>query len=169
MIAPEQWRVFRNSEYEISDQGRFRKKTKNGYKYIEGCPDKGESRVRVYFKGKKYQISRLVWETFKGEIPSDCNVTHENGLYRDNSLYNLRLINKDQHRKIIKKHQQPVADLKNRVIYKSLRDAEKKLKVRRRWISLCCRGLRKGTSIDVAWWDRENRRAYRGEFRCTDC
>ena len=123
------------------------------------------NKIFSFNKGKKYQISRLVWEAFKGEIPSDCNVTHKNGLYRDNSLYNLRLIKKDQHKKIIKKHQQPVADLKNRVIYKSLREAERKLKVRRRWISLCCRGLRKGTSINVAWWDRENRRAYRGEFR----
>lgn len=41
---------------------------------------------------KQLMVHRLVWETFKGEIPEDMQIDHKNNNRKDNSISNLQLV-----------------------------------------------------------------------------
>ena len=57
---------------------------------------KGYYQVRLfngeYQKGKLYYIHRLVWETFKGEIPNGYEIDHMDANTFNNNIENLQLL-----------------------------------------------------------------------------
>lgn len=52
--------------------------------------------VQVYFKGKCYQRSRLVWEMHHGVVPEGFNVDHINAVKYDDRIENLQLLTQSQ-------------------------------------------------------------------------
>ena len=63
---------------------KFNYNNNNGYCRVELCDNNK--------KRKKFFIHRLVYETFKGQIPVKLQVDHVNGIRDDNRLINLRLL-----------------------------------------------------------------------------
>ena len=53
--------------------------------------NKGYMRLRTAYKST-YYVHRLVWETFKGEIPEGLQIDHINNDRTDNRLKNLQLV-----------------------------------------------------------------------------
>lgn len=47
--------------------------------------------------GKNYQLHRLIWETYKGEIPKSYIIHHINGNKKDNRIENLACISQAEH------------------------------------------------------------------------
>ena len=54
----------------------------------------GYSWCSGWINGKRWNrpIHRLVWETFKGEIPEDMEIDHQNNNRKDNTISNLQLV-----------------------------------------------------------------------------
>ncbi|MDR2833258.1 MAG: HNH endonuclease [Streptococcaceae bacterium] len=49
--------------------------------------------------GKEYVMSRVIWESFKGRIPANKVITRRNKILSNNSLYNLKCVNKSDRSK----------------------------------------------------------------------
>lgn len=81
--------------YQVSDQGRFRSlkfgkcklikpgKTRCGYLNIFTCTNGVKTR---------HIFHRVIWNTFKGEIPEKMDIDHLNGIKTDNRLINLDVV-----------------------------------------------------------------------------
>lgn len=163
---PERWRQIGDNLY-VSDQGRC-KRIYNGKEYEVGHWSKDASkRVNVVKIGTvNVPIKNLVWKAFRGEIPHGYCVVHK-GMKRDDSLYSLECIPK---KKLASKtgmyaNSQKVVDLDRKRIYRSASEAGRRLNCSRQAITSTCRGETKRPMFNVAWWDEENERAYRGQWR----
>lgn len=71
--------------YERNEKGQFIQTT-------------GAGRYKRKIKnGKNYQLHRLIWETYKGEIPKGYIIHHINGNKKDNRIENLACISQKEH------------------------------------------------------------------------
>lgn len=72
---------------------------------------KGYYQIRLYDNsgelGRLNYIHRLVWQTFRGEIPKGMEIDHMNGDTTDNKLSNLQLLSKRNNKL---KHQRETQD-----------------------------------------------------------
>ena len=89
------WRQIANYEdYDVSNNGEVRSRKRGVTKLLTPAFVMGYPKVLLYKEGKRQQvyIHRLVWETFRGEIPEGMCVLHGEGNDRANaSLEYLRL------------------------------------------------------------------------------
>ena len=164
---PERWKRYKDTDLYVSDQGRC-KKIINGEEYEVGFYSKHESKraYQVKVGNKNESIKKLVYETFKGEIPKGYCVVHKHML-KDDSIYNLEVVPREEHghRTGAFANSQKVVNLDKRVIYRSCSEAARKLHCSRSMIGYICRGQRKNPIVNVAWWDEENEKAYRGKWK----
>ncbi len=83
----ESWRrIFQNDDYWVSDHGNVKYgddkislRDLHGYRY-------------VYLSGHgSHRVHRLVWSTFKGEIPDGMQIDHKDRVRDNNHLANIRV------------------------------------------------------------------------------
>ena len=98
----EEWRKFRDSEYEVSNLGRIRN-TKTGnilkaHKKNNGKKENDYLRIRIKCDGvkKTRPLHRLVAECFLENYSDKLEVNHINGVKYDNRLENLEMTTKEQ-------------------------------------------------------------------------
>ena len=88
--------------YEISTLGRIRRRMRNvanegrfKYRKIQMRKDSRYCQIDLYKPGegvaKWHLVHRLMWQTFRGPIPPDMQVCHNDGDPTNNRLENLRL------------------------------------------------------------------------------
>jgi len=173
MQIPEQWKRYKDTDYYVSDQGRIIHKLKNGKeREIFGtrwrdykCKGSPQMVARVGSRHQKL-IKNIVWETFKGEKPKGLLLVHKNGLYRDNSLYNLELMTPQEcGRKYggMTPRARKIINLDTGAIYRGIRGAGKGCFCSYQTITDICNGKVKRPCVNVFWWDGE--KAYRGEYK----
>lgn len=164
---PERWKRYRDTDVFVSDQGRC-KKIYNGIEYEVGYWGSDSSKRTHLVKinnTRSVPIKNLVWETFRGKIPNGYCVVHK-GMKRDDSVYSLDCIPRVEHghRVGLYSKSQKVADLDRKIIYRSASEAGRRLNCSRQAITSICRGETKKSMFNLAWWDDENERAYRGKW-----
>lgn len=164
---PEQWRQYKDTYFYVSDQGRVSHHCKNGKIFECGfSKSSGNSNSMVVKVNQKcVQISIMVYQTFKGEIPEGYRVVHKNGLYRDNSIYNLELVKiSDCGKRFghMSKSQKVYCKETNKV-YRSAR-AAKVLPVTAQTICYICNGEIKKPCMNFYWYEKANNRIYRGKY-----
>lgn len=71
-------------------------KTKAGS--IAGCLCKNSGYVKVGINKKQYQCHRLIWIWNNGDILSDFEIDHINGIRNDNRIENLRLVTSQENK-----------------------------------------------------------------------
>lgn len=79
--------------YQISNKGRLRKKTSNGYKYIKGSvKDNGYRYIQLRKNNKRYNYyyHHLVAEHFIGKRPNNKVIDHIDRNKLNNKVTNLR-------------------------------------------------------------------------------
>lgn len=165
---PEQWRRYKDTNYWVSDQGRVKHVYKNGKEHECGWLDKKKThQLMVKINGKDIKLDRLVYKTFKGEIPKGMALIHKNGLKRDNSIYNLKLVTPEYCGKHYghKSKSQKVYCKENNMIYRSARAVERYLPLNRQSVTDICNGKTKKPLMDLYWYDEENDEIYRGKYR----
>jgi len=69
VIDLEKFDCYSTSIYEVSDQGRFRRKTKQGYTYIKGLRSSGNLQIKI--SGKKISALQVVVHAFMPKIDYD--------------------------------------------------------------------------------------------------
>lgn len=99
-MKTEQWKTLKtiNSNYEISNQGRLRRKKEDGeFIILAGATTQSNGNYHFHkIDGKKYYTHRLVMLAFIGECPQGKEVDHINRNALDNRLENLRYLSRKQ-------------------------------------------------------------------------
>lgn len=165
---PEIWKQYKNTNLYLSDQGRAKRVFKNGAEYEVGHMYKYSASGQICLKmGKKeVPIKNLVYELFKGKKPEGLYIVHKNGLKRDNSIYNLELRTKSEHGKITGAYSnaQKVINKSTGIVYRSAREAGRKLYCSRQTVCEICNGERKKPIYDLYWLDEDNEMIFRGKY-----
>ena len=131
----------------------------NGYYNVGLC----KNSVRKF-----YQVHRLVYEAFNGQIPEGLQVNHINEIKTDNRLENLNLMTPKENcnygsrnERRAKKQSKVVLQftLDNILVkeYPSVRQAERETGFSHGDISACCNGKRK-TAHGYKWQYKENKK-----------
>lgn len=172
MIDLRDYRQFRDSSYYVSSEGKVIRKLKNGKITELKCTLAREGkykRYRIYITDYKIKISlaRVVYETFRGEIPEGYVVAHRNGCSTMNDLANLYLVkvNACGRYRNLQSTTRKVINLNNGRIYIGLKEASKQLKYSRDTISQICEGKPKKIKLNIAWYDDVNSKAFRGNYQ----
>ena len=109
------------------------------------------------YKRKEVAVSKMVWESFYGEVPKGYSVVHINGAKSMNDLYNLILMSNEDigHTTGGKTGKAKwVIDHDTGKIYKGCRSAAKALYCSKQTICDICNGLRKKPIVNVSWYER---------------
>ena len=93
------WKQYRDTDYYLSPNGSIIRRYKKGDKPLKGYMhwkrnQHGNSYYVFKCYGSEVVLSRAIWETFKGEIPSGCLIIHKNGIKTMNNLDNLICVDK---------------------------------------------------------------------------
>ena len=152
----EEWKTINNTKYEVSNLGRFRKKNKKGYRYLK--PFKHHNTYVIKVNDKEKNCSRLVAHYFIRPLEMEEVVYHKNHLEFDNFYRNLEILSRSELGKRtghISKSKSVVmvkdGDIKR--IYRSSREAGRKLFVSRQTISDYCNGKTKKKMYNLMWED----------------
>lgn len=161
-------RRFRGTDYYVSPKGKvFHMKPDGSMKQISGYIDRhgGYKRVRVTTTAGKFELARMVYETFRGPIPEGYVIEHVNGCSTMNDLVNLRAVRITDGRRFKgkRKNLRKVVDLRTGKIYRGIRCAERSIGHARKTISNVCSGRVK-SRIPVAWYDDVNGKPFRGDY-----
>lgn len=150
------------SKYEVYENGNIFSKSYNKNRYLKGeLTQSGYLRVLLLCtdgKRHRFQLHRVIWYYFNGEIPDELIVNHIDECKTNNALSNLNLLTPKQNlnwgsrnKRISKAHlkdAKPIAQidkLTNKIIkiYPSRLEASKELHLNISHINECCNGKRK--------------------------
>lgn len=94
-----EWRSIVGFEgyYSVSSDGLVRNDINCKNKVLQ-LNHRGYLRVALYKKGLSgtFSVHRLVYEAFRGEIPSDKWINHKDGVKTNNDLLNLELVTRSE-------------------------------------------------------------------------
>ena len=127
--AGEQWKdIEHDNRYQVSNFGRFRKKLKNGYRYL--TPFKKYNLYLVKIKDKDMNCARLVADAFIKKLNRNDRVYHINKNNSDNFYRNLKVLSIQELGKLTgpKSKSKSVVLLKGNVIIKTWQSARKAAK-----------------------------------------
>lgn len=149
--APEHWKQYIDGYY-VSDQGRVKHIFKNGRtSYL--TPVKRTKSMRVKIHSSNVTLNKLIWQTFKGEIPNGYTVLNRNGYHTIHDLQSLVLVKEND---VKGGHKgKKVIDLRTGIVYPSARYAESKLKVSHNWICAICRGDKQSEKYKFEYYDED--------------
>ncbi len=145
MEHPEQWKESKYKDYWVSDLGRVKHVYKNSEHILTPViHSKRDKSLRVKINNKYVALRRLIWETFKGEIPEGYGVVTKNGCRTMNEIYNLKLLPLRECNAVNKfSKRKAVIELDTKVVYPSLQIASEHLYICRTTVSNLCRGTYK--------------------------
>ena len=122
----EEWiEIEYDKKYEVSNFGRFRRKTKKGYRYL--TPFRKHNLFIVKIKDKDMNCARLVASAFIKSLRPEDRVYHKNKLEFDNHYRNLKILSLEELGKktgYISKSKR-VVEIKNNEIVRDWRSARK--------------------------------------------
>lgn len=157
----EVWRNISNSNYEVSNYGRFRRKYKYKYRYLKTFK-KGALyilKLHINDKDKDYNAAKLVIESFVRKLKPDECVYHKNGIISDNKLSNLEILTRSEAGKRTgwQSRRKGIVMLDNEgvisKVFKGTRDAADKLFISRQTVSDYCNKRVKNPMYKLYWAD----------------
>lgn len=153
----ERWVNFLDN-YWVSDEGNFKRIYKNGkQRKLTTYTDKNRVGV-LYIKihNKERNARRLIWETFKGEIPKDHVINSKYGYKTMCDIYSLECVPRSvSSSRGAKQKARKVIDLDTRKIYQSTREASKHLHLSRQTICDYCNNKTKKPMANIRWYGEE--------------
>lgn len=153
----EEWKPIEyDTRYQVSNFGRFRKKLKNGYRYLK--PFRKHNIFIVKIKDKEINCSRLVANYFIKQLSPDERVYHKNKLEFDNHYKNLKILSLKELGKrtgYISKSKRVVEVKDNEIVreWRSAREVEKTLFISRQTVCDYCNKKVKKPMFNLMWED----------------
>lgn len=147
---------YKETDIYVSKLGEIYKVTpeKDIKKSVVRRKETGMCRVWV---GKRYlSFPKIVWETFKGDIPNGYVIDHKNKMKLDNRLTNLECISeKELHKRYCGKTSQMryVYNCKTGETYKGVMEACKKVGYSKRQVIKICNGQTTNPFIQLKYLD----------------
>lgn len=138
----ELWRESRLEDLCVSNKGRFRAKTKTGWRYY--MPYKFKNTIQIKYKRREYRAGRLVYEVWNGKLSDDYSVYTKNGITHEIEACNLGIATKEELGRLTghksKSKEVLLLDDDGNVIdeFRSTRAASRKLPISHSAISDCC-------------------------------
>ena len=83
---------FRNSPYYASEDGQIYNLDKNIQLRFENSGNYYRVQCNYNLNGKHFQVHRVIYECFKGEIPKGLEINHIDGDPHNNNINNLELV-----------------------------------------------------------------------------
>ena len=156
------WKQYRDTDYYLSPDGMISRKYKKGMKPLKGYMHyrrrkKGHDYWVFKAYGNEVVLARAMWETFRGEIPSDCNIIHKNGIKSMNNIDNLICAKREKAGSETggrTRMAQEVIDLNTGRIYQGTRMAGKMLHISRQTVSDYCNNKIKKPMFNLAWGEK---------------
>lgn len=161
MFADEIWKEIEDSNYEVSNRGRFRRKYKHKYRYLKTFR-KGSLQIiklTINCKRKDYNVAKLIVEAFVRKLNDGEVVYHKNGIISDNKLSNLEITTKVEagRRTGWQSHRKGIVMLDDKGIisrvFKGTRDASDKLFISRQTVCDYCNKRVKRPLYELYWAD----------------
>lgn len=157
----EKWKEICNSNYEVSNYGRFRRKYKYKYRYLKTFRKGSLQIIKLTIKGKAkdYNVAKLVVESFVRKLKDNEVVYHRNGIISDNQLSNLEITTRSDAGKRTgwQSHRKGIVMLDSEGIiskvFKGTRDAADKLFISRQTVSDYCNGKVSKPMYKLYWAD----------------
>lgn len=152
----EEWKSIEyDNRYQVSNFGRFRKRLKNGYRYLKPYKKRGLYVVKMNYK--VLSASRLVANAFIRELKSNEQVYHKNHLNFDNFYRNLEILSPKELGKRtghIATSKRVVEVKDNEIVraWRSSRKAAEKLFISRQTVSDYCNKKVKKPMFNL-WWE----------------
>lgn len=156
MLQLETWKPYPHSpRYDVSDEGRVRIHLKNKTRIVNPICHKGYMQINIDSKSKS--LRRIVWETFKGDIPEGFTVASKNGFRTICNIDSLELVSKEEERSRRRRGKacKPVINLDTGEIYRSRNEAAKKLYLDRTAVGKYCRGERKKRTYNLRYLEEK--------------
>ena len=143
-----------DSRYQVSNFGRFRKETKNGYRYLK--PFRKKNLFLVKIKDKDMNCARLVANAFIKALTKNDRVYHKNKIECDNYYRNLEVITLEElgnRTGYISKSKRVVEIKNNEVIrdWSSARKAAKDLYISYQTVNDYCNKKTKNPMFGLMW------------------
>ena len=145
-----------DTRYEVSNFGRFRKKTKKGYRYLK--PFRKHNLFIVKLGYKEYICSRLVANYFIKRLTPEDKVYHKNKLEFDNYYKNLIILSLEELGKrtgYISRSKRVVEVKDNEIVrsWRSSRQASKELYISRQTVGDYCNNKVFKKMYNLMWED----------------
>ena len=153
----EEWKSIEyDNRYQVSNFGRFRKRLKNGYRYLKPYKKRGLYVVKMNYK--VLSASRLVANAFIKPLKDNEQVYHKNGLAFDNFYRNLEVLSPKELGKRtghIATSKRVVEVKDNEIVrtWRSSRKAAEKLFICRQTVSDYCNKKVKKPMFNLMWED----------------
>lgn len=160
-FVDEEWRSISNSNYEVSNYGRFKRFYKYKYRYLKTFKKGSLQIIKLHINGKSkdYNVAKLVVETFVRKLKPDEVVYHKNGIISDNQLSNLEIITKSEAGKRTgwQSNRKSIVMLDKegiiQEVFRGTRDAANKLFISRQTVSDYCNRKVKKPVYELYWAD----------------
>ena len=154
----EEWKQIDNTNCEVSNLGRFRKKNKKGYRYLKPYKKQHGNIYVIKTDHKELNCSRLVAHYFIRALKPEEVVYHKNHLQFDNFYRNLEILNRSELGKKVghiskSKRVVLVEGGEIKKMFRSGRECEKKLFLSRQTISDYCNNRTKKKMLNLMWED----------------
>ena len=157
------WKQYRDTDYYLSPAGKIIRRYKKGDKPLKGYMhwkrnQHGNSYYVFKCYGSEVVLSRAMWETFRGEIPSGCLIIHKNGIKTMNNLDNLICVDKKKNGIMTggrTRIAQTIVDKDTGKTYQGTRAAGKALHISRQTVSEYCNGRVKNPMFNLSWGEKK--------------
>lgn len=147
-----------DTRYEVSNFGRFRKKTKKGYRYLKPFRKYKRNLYVVKIRDKEFNCSRLVANAFIRKLLPEDRVYHKNKLEFDNYYGNLIILSLKELGKRtghLSRSKRVVEVKDNEIVrsWRSTRQASKELYICRQTVGDYCNNKVSRKMYNLMWED----------------
>lgn len=147
-----------DTRYEVSNFGRFRKKTKKGYRYLTPFRKHKRNLYVVKIRDKEFNCSRLVANAFIRKLLPGDRVYHKNKLEFDNYYRNLIILSLEELGKrtgYLSRSKRVVEVKDNEIVrsWRSTRQASKELYICRQTVGDYCNNKVSRKMYNLMWED----------------
>ena len=150
MEETEEWKQYKDTRYYVSTEGRVARRYSSFF-ILKKVYYNHRASIVTKINGKAIPVGRMVWETFRGDIPEGMRIIRKDGSKSNNDLWNLECVTRSESSRKTRSKGRKVLNLDTGEVYKNSDEAAKKLYVHKRTIYNLCAGKSNRLGYRLEW------------------